>query len=245
MATWIKASERMPGWNVTCKWRMPPDREIQVTTAKNMMGWASMFLTTLEWFDESAPSIPEDVNIKARKAVKARIEKQDVPEKFHSMLTGVGFDMFLAGHAYRGQQGEWQLCPKCKGDICWQDTIVDGQNISITACTMCKGQGKILATSQSIPLSIVEALAAANPFPHIKNIGKEFQEEYKLVWEQCVSKLRELLQKDLPSNEPDKLQRLRNVLSDDSEQKRLRGKTIEHLTIQTVIAKIDLLIVNQ
>lgn len=111
---------------------------------------------------------------------------------------------------------------------------------------------KWLSEAPSIPEDVLEALESFNPY----RIGNDSGERSK-GFKDCINvirnikevkiaaQLRELLQKDFPSHEPDKLQRLRNVLSDESEQKRLRGKTIEHLTIQTVIAKIDLLLTSK
>lgn len=51
-AVWVKATERLPGWNKEVKWRQL-GKERGYETPKSMLGWASMFLKDLEWYDES------------------------------------------------------------------------------------------------------------------------------------------------------------------------------------------------
>lgn len=59
--------------------------------------------------------------------------------------------------------------------------------------------GAEFAIQQSIPLSIVEALEAANPYQLKYALPTYVTDDHRMGFETAVSKLRELLQKDLTS----------------------------------------------
>lgn len=281
MATWIKASNKFPDDPTEKCFRRNVGAIYQYFQAEDFEEQYLIYngeeipYSKLEWLDESAPSIPEDVKDVVKKISQGFTywchgKTADDPDKSLWELwleTDDAKERFapLAGHAYRGQQGESKQggykCQHCGNhydidliipDDLWAKISPNpikghkGGGLLCGCCIMNKLESIIkvgeclTVTDKPIPLSIVEQLEGVLQCEETKLCSG-----CKAVLETQLSRLRELLQKDFPSNEPDKLQRLRNVLSDESEKKRLRGKTIEHLTIQTVIAKIDLLIVNQ
>lgn len=150
-------------------------------------------LDALRTNPESPSPVPEDVEEAGEKWAKDNIpdEFEDTAEEQYVI------DAFLAGHAYKGQQGEGAslnntiiLCEDYLDQLRATNESENETVLEVFIQDLIASLKKVTPTS--IPLSIVEKLEAANPWKEDKD-GQCYH-AFGTGFRTCVSKLKELLQ---------------------------------------------------
>lgn len=241
---WIRANDRLPEnrkqWIVFRQRNNTRSAKTEWLehAGNNIEGYFKLPLTDLEWLDEteSILTVPEDV-IKAgdfeltrQKENPNHITKQLSKDEITSYNTGF-HSGFLAGHAFKGQQGVGKIiCVFCE-QFCdpaptkrgWS-SVRHGFGLHFDCAGKVADQGNAMDLLENgeiskehlpqptIPLSVIEVLEKANPYNPSHGIDAENKH---IGFSKFAYKLRELLQKDLLANQEQQTKKPLAELSDN------------------------------